>query len=139
MTDESRIFRKTVRRFIENEIAPRHDHWAERGYPDADVWRKAGEIGLLLSDVPEEYGGAGGTYAHEAIIIEELARSGLHFGFNSQSIVAHYILRYGSEEQKQRWLPRMAAGELVGAVGFTEPQSGSDLQGITTIARRQGE
>lgn len=139
MTDETRIFRRTVRQFIESEIAPRHEHWAERGYPDADVWRKAGQMGLLLADVPGEYGGAGGNYAHEAIIIEELARSGLHFGFNIQSIVAHYILAYGSQDQKQRWLPRMAAGDLVGAVGFTEAHSGSDLQGITTLARKQGD
>ena len=89
---------------------------------------KAGKTGLLLPDVPEEYGGGGGTFAHEAIIIEELARSGVHFGFSIQSIVAHYILAYGSEEQRRRWLPRMASGELVGAVGLTEPSSGSDLQ-----------
>ena len=89
--------------------------------------------------MPEEYGGGGGTFAHEAIIIEELARSGVHFGFSIQSIVAHYILAYGSEEQRHRWLPRMASGELVGAVGLTEPNSGSDLQGTRTTARKDGD
>ena len=139
MTDETSIFQKSVRQFIEMELAPHHARWAEQGPPDAEAWIKAGKIGLLLPDVPEEYGGGGGTFAHEAIIIEELARSGVHFGFSIQSIVAHYILACGSEEQRHRWLPRMACGELVGAVGLTEPNSGSDLQGIKTTARRDGD
>src|SRR6202023_4245033 len=139
MTDETRIFQKTVRQFIEMELAPHHARWAEQGHPDAEAWIKAGKMGLVLRDVPEEYGGGGGTFSHEAIIIEELSRSGVHFGFSIQSIVAHYILAYGSEEQRHRWLPRMACGELVGAVGVTEPHSGSDLQGIRTTARRDGE
>jgi len=134
MTDETRMFRRTVRQFIETELAPHHAHWEQQGYPDSEAWLKAGKIGLLLSDVPEEYGGGGGTFAHEAVVIEELARSGVHFGFNIQSIVAHYILAYGNEEQRKRWLPALAAGELVGAVGLTEPQSGSDLQGTRTTA-----
>ncbi len=133
------MFRRTVRQFIETELVPRHADWEERGYPDPEAWLKAGKIGLLLSDVPEAYGGGDGTFAHEAVVIEELARSGVHFGFNIQSIVAHYILAYGSEEQRKRWLPRMASGELVGAVGLTEPQSGSDLQGTRTTARRDGD
>jgi acyl-CoA dehydrogenase len=136
MTEETRMFRGTVRQFIQNELSPHHSTWAERGYPDSEAWVKAGKLGLLLTDVPEEYGGGGGTFAHEAVIIEELARSGVHFGFSIQSIVAHYILTYGSEEQKRRWLPPMAAGELVGAVALTEVQSGSDLQGIKTVARK---
>ena len=139
MTDETRLFRRSVRHFIETELAPHHAQWEERGYPDADAWLKAGKVGLLLADVPEQYGGGGGTFAHEAVVIEELARSGVNFGFNLQSIVAHYILSYGSEEQRQRWLPRLASGELVGAVGLTESQSGSDLQGLRTTARRDGD
>jgi alkylation response protein AidB-like acyl-CoA dehydrogenase len=139
MTDETRLFRRSVRHFIETELAPHHAQWEERGYPDADAWLRAGKVGLLLADVPEQYGGGGGTFAHEAVVIEELARSGVNFGFNLQSIVAHYILSYGSEEQRQRWLPRMASGELVGAVGLTESQSGSDLQGLRTTARRDGD
>ena len=83
--------------------------------------------------------GAAGTFAHEAVVVEELARAGVHFGFGNQSIVAHYILAYGSEEQKRRWLPRMACGELVGAIGMTEPDAGSDLQAIKTTARKEGD
>jgi len=139
MTGETGIFQKTVRRFIEMELAPHHARWAEQGHPDPGAWIKAGKAGLLLPDVPEEYGGGGGTFAHEAVVIEELARSGVHFGFSIQSIVAHYILAYGSEEQKRRWLPCMASGELVGAVGLTEPKSGSDLQGTMTTARKDGD
>lgn len=139
MTDEIRLFRRSVQHFIETEIAPHHTEWEQQGYPDADAWLKAGKMGLLLADVPEQYGGGGGTFAHEAVVIEELARSGVNFGFNLQSIVAHYILSYGSEEQRKRWLPRLASGELVGAVGLSESQSGSDLQGLRTTARRDGE
>ncbi|WP_219683579.1 acyl-CoA dehydrogenase family protein [Bradyrhizobium canariense] len=138
MTDEIRIFQKTVRKFIEAEVAPHHARWAMQGHPDAAAWIKAGEMGVLLPDVPMEYGGGGGTFAHEAIVVEEISRSGLHFGLSIQSIVAHYILAYGSEEQKHRWLPRMACGELVGAVGLTESHSGSDLQAIRTTARNGG-
>jgi acyl-CoA dehydrogenase len=139
MTEETRIFRSTVRQFIETELAPHHAEWEQQGYPNSEAWLNAGRVGLLLSDVPEQYGGGGGSYTYEAVVIEELARSGVNFGFNLQSIVAHYILSYGSEEQKTRWLPRMAKGELVGAVGLTEPQSGSDLQGLRTTARRDGD
>jgi acyl-CoA dehydrogenase len=139
MTDETRLFRRTVRHFIETDLAPRHAEWERQGYPDAEAWVRAGKMGLLLADVPEQFGGGGGTFAHEAVIIEELARSGVNFGFNLQSIVAHYILSYGNEEQRQRWLPRLASGELVGAVGLTESQSGSDLQGLRTTARRDGD
>jgi acyl-CoA dehydrogenase len=89
--------------------------------------------------MPEQYGGGGGTFAHEAVVIEELARAGIRVGFGVQSIVAHYVLAYGTETQKQRWLPRMARGELVGAIGITEPDSGSDLQSIRTLARRDGD
>ncbi|EHR01468.1 acyl-CoA dehydrogenase family protein [Bradyrhizobium sp. WSM471] len=139
MSDETRIFQNSVRQFIEAELVPNHARWSERGFPDASAWLKAGQVGLLLPDVPEKYGGGGGTFAYEAVIIEQLARSGVHFGFNIQSIVAHYILAYGNEEQKLRWLPRMAAGELVGAVGLTEPSSGSDLQSTRTTAQRDGD
>jgi acyl-CoA dehydrogenase len=139
MTDDTRLFRRSVQHFIETELAPHHARWEQQGYPDAEAWLRAGKLGLLLADVPEQYGGGGGTFAHEAVIIEELAISGINFGLNLQSIVAHYILSYGSEEQKKRWLPRLAKGELVGAVGLTEPQSGSDLQGLRTTARRDGD
>ena len=94
---------------------------------------------MLLTDVPEEYGGAGGTFAHEAVVIEELAQAGINFGSGVHSIVAHYILAYGNQEQKRKWLPRMASGELVGAIAMTEPTAGSDLQGIKTSAHRDGD
>jgi acyl-CoA dehydrogenase len=139
MTEETRIFQRTVQQFVEIEIAPHREKWAEQGHSDAQVWRGAGKTGLLLSDVPEQYGGGDGTFAFEAVVIEELARAGIHIGFGVQSIVAHYILSYGNEEQKLRWLPRMAKGEYVASIGMTEPGAGSDLQSIKTLARRDGD
>jgi acyl-CoA dehydrogenase len=139
MNEETRIFRRTVRRFIERELTPHQAKWAEQGRPDPEAWINAGEARMLLPDVPEEYGGSGGTFAHEAVIIEELAREGVHFGLGIQSIVAHYILAYGSAEQKHRWLPPMASGDLIGAIAMTEPNAGSDLQGIRATARKDGD
>ena len=139
MSQETLMFRTTVRRFIEKELAPHQSQWAEQGRPDPEAWTGAGKTGLLLPDVPEKYGGSGGSFAHEAVVVEELARAGLHFGFGVQSIVAHYILAYGSEEQRHRWLPAMARGQLVGAIAMTEPDSGSDLQAIRTTARKEGD
>jgi len=137
--DDLRMYRKTVREFIQEEFLPRQAHWREQHRPDAEAWTQAGRTGLLLPDVPEEYGGGGGTFAHQAIVTEELAKAGLHFGCGVQSIVSHYILHYGSEEQKRKWLPAMAHGELVGAIAMTEPAAGSDLQSIKTTARREGD
>jgi acyl-CoA dehydrogenase len=138
MNEELHIFRSAVRRFLAEEFAPQQARWELQLQPDAEAWKHAGAAGLLLTDVPEQYGGGGGTTAHEAVIAEELAQIGLHFGFSIQSIVAHYILDYATEEQKQNWLPRMARGELVGAIAMTEPGAGSDLQGIRTVARLNG-
>jgi acyl-CoA dehydrogenase len=139
MNDDLRLFRKSVREFIQNEFAPHHDRWREQHRPDTEAWIAAGRTGILLPDIPEEYGGGGGTFAHEATVIEELARSGVQFGSNVHSIVAHYILAYGSHEQKLKWLPSMVRGEMVGAIAMTEPAAGSDLQGIKTTARREGD
>ena len=139
MTDDLRMFRRSARRFIENEFAPHQPRWRDQLRPDAEAWTKAGGIGLLLTDIPSEYGGGGGTFAHEAVVLEELAYAGVHFGSCIQSTVAHYIFAYGSEEQKRHWLPRMARGELVGAIAMSEPGAGSDLQGIRTTARRDGD
>jgi len=139
MDDELRMFRKTVRRFIQEELAPHQTRWRQQHRPDAEAWTKAGATGILLTDVPEKYGGGGGTFAHEAVVTEELAQAGVHLGSGVHSIVAHYILAYGSEEQKRNWLSRMARGELVGAIAMTEPAAGSDLQGIRTTARRDGD
>ena len=138
MNDELRMFRKTVHRFVQEEFTPQQARWREQHRPDAEAWTKAGEAGLLLTDVPEEYGGGGGTIAHEAVIAEELAQAGVNFGSLNQSIVAHYILAYGNEEQKRNWLPRMASGELVAAIAMTEAGAGSDLQAIKTTAVRDG-
>jgi acyl-CoA dehydrogenase len=139
VNDEVRMFRRTVRQFIEKEFAPHQARWREQRGPDADAWTRAGRAGILLPDVPEEYGGGGGTFAHEAVVLEELARAGVHFGSAIQSTVAHYLLAYGSEEQKRKWLPRMARGERVAAIAMTEPGAGSDLQAIKTSARREGD
>ena len=94
---------------------------------------------MLLPDVPQEYGGGGGAFAHEAVVIEELARAGVHFGSSVQSIVARYVLQSGTEEQKRTWLPRMARGEVVSSIAMTEPGAGSDLQGITCAAGLDGD
>jgi acyl-CoA dehydrogenase len=139
MNDDLRIFRKSAQQFISNEFAPHHDRWCQQHRPDAEAWTAAGGMGILLTDVPEEYGGAGGTFAHEAVVVEELAQAGINFGSGVHSIVAHYILAYGNQEQKCKWLPRMARGVLVGAIAMTEPAAGSDLQGIKTTARRDGD
>lgn len=137
--EDVRQFRASVRRFVRDELAPREPQWRVQHHPDPDDWRRAGEAGLLLPDVPEEYGGGGGTFAHHAIVIDELARAGIHLGTGIQSIVAHYVLAYGSEEQRQRWLPRLASGELIAAIAMTEPAAGSDVQAIATTARREGD
>jgi acyl-CoA dehydrogenase len=138
MNDELRMYRKTVREFLQEEFLPRQAKWREQHRPDAEAWKQAGQTGLLLPDVPEEYGGGGGSFAHQAVVTEELAQAGLHFGCGVQSIVSHYILQYGSEEQKRKWLPALAHGELVGAIAMTETSAGSDLQAIKTAARRDG-
>ena len=139
INDDVRMFRRSVRQFVEKEFLPREPRWRAQRYPDAEAWRLAGRAGILLPDVPEQYGGGGGTFAHEAVVLEELARAGVHFGSAIQSTVAHYILAYGSEEQKLRWLPSLARGERVAAIAMSEPGAGSDLQAIKTSARREGE
>src|SRR5204863_2427929 len=137
--DEVEMFRKTVRQFVQKEFVPHQARWREQQRPDAEAWTQAGRVGMLLPDLPEAYGGGGGTFAHEAVVLEELAQAGVHFGSAIQSTVAHYILAYGSEEQKRDWLPRLARGELVAAIAMTEPGAGSDLQAIKTSARRDGD
>jgi acyl-CoA dehydrogenase len=140
MNEELAMWRETAIRFIENEMAPADEEARKRGHVGHALWRKAGELGLLCSDIPEEYGGGGGDFRHEAVFYEEMARRSLN-GMNSSvhSIVAHYLLNHGTEEQKRRYLPRMASGELVGAIAMTEPGAGSDLQGVRTRAERQGD
>ena len=127
-------------RFLSEEIAPRYDEFEKNEMVDRESWQKAGAAGLLCASMPEEYGGAGGTFAHESAIIEAIAHVGVDgFGIGlHNAIVAPYILHYGSEEQKKKWLPRMATGELIGAIAMTEPGAGSDLQGVKTRAEKDG-
>jgi len=140
ITDDLEIFRKSVRQFLQAEFVPHQARWREQHRVDRDAWEKAGAMGLLLTDVPEAYGGGGGTFAWDAVVSEELAYADISsFGVSVQSIVAHYLLDYGSEEQKHRWLPGMAQGRIVGALGMTEPGAGSDVQGIKTTALRSGD
>ena len=134
-------FRDNVRRFAERELAPHHAAWEEAGVVPRDVWLKAGAMGMLCCNVPEEYGGMGGDFLHSTIVLEELAALGLTgpaFSLHSD-IVAPYLLHYGTEAQKRRWLPAMATGEALGAVAMTEPSGGSDLQAIKTTAIRDGD
>jgi acyl-CoA dehydrogenase len=131
------LYRDTVVRFIESEMLPGDARARQRGHVGHALWRKAGGLGLLCSDIPEAYGGAGGDFRHEAVLYEEMARRCLTgMNVSVHSIVAHYLLNHGTEAQKLRYLPRMARGELVGAIAMTEPGAGSDLQGIATRAVR---
>jgi long-chain-acyl-CoA dehydrogenase len=140
MTEDLRIFADGAEKFLEREAVPNSERYIAQHSVDRALWNKAGEAGLLCASMPEEYGGAGGSFAHEAVIIDKLGQLGLD-GWGvvlHNAIVAPYILHYGSEEQKKRWLPRLANGELVGAIAMTEPGTGSDLQSVKTSARRDG-
>ena len=137
---EHELFRDQVRRFIAAEITPYHGDWEKAGIVPRSLWRKAGEAGMLCTEAPEEYGGAGGNFLFGAIMIEEMARAGATgptFYLHSD-IVTPYLLHYGTEQQKRRWLPPMATGEVVVALGMTEPSGGSDVQAMRTTARRDG-
>ncbi len=133
-------FRDSVERFLDTEMVPDDEVSRQRGHVGQALWRKAGALGMLCTDIPEEYGGGGGDFRHEAVMHEEMARRALS-GMNSavHSIVAHYLLNHGTPEQRRRYLPRMASGELVGAIAMTEPGTGSDLQAVRTRALRQGD
>ena len=140
MTEDLVLLEDQARRFIGDEFVPHLDRWHEQHMYERDVWTKAGAAGLLCASMPEDYGGAGGSFAHDAVIIRELGLAGFDtFGAPLHSgIVAPYILHYGTEEQKKRWLPKLATGELVGAIAMTEPGTGSDLQGVRTSAVKSG-
>jgi acyl-CoA dehydrogenase len=134
-------FRDSFRRFMEKEIAPFHEAWEEQGYVDREVWRKAGQNGFLCMTMPEAHGGAGADKLYSVVQMEELARagfSGIGYGLHSE-IVAPYILHYGTEAQQARYLPRLASGEMVGAIAMSEPAAGSDLQGVKTTALQQAD
>ncbi len=140
-TPEHESFRDSFRRFMDKEIAPFHADWEDQGYVDRAVWRKAGENGFLCMTMPEEYGGAGADKLYSVVQMEELSRagfSGIGYGLHNE-IVAPYILRYGTEEQKKRYLPKFASGEMIGAIAMSEPAAGSDLQGVKTTAIKQAD
>ena len=140
MTEDLVLLEDQARRFMAAEFAPHVERWNEDHLYPREVWSKAGQAGLLCAGIPEEYGGAGGTFAHEAVIDREFSLAGLDaFGAPLHSgIVAPYILRYGTEEQKKRWLPRLATGELIGAIAMSEPGIGSDLQAVRATAVKKG-
>jgi acyl-CoA dehydrogenase len=134
-------FRLSLRRFLQAEVLPRHAAWEEQGFVDRDIWQRAGELGFLCTNMPESYGGSGVDRKFSTIVLEELASSnasGIGWPLHSD-IVAPYLLRYGSEELKQAWLPKMAAGTAITAIAMTEPGTGSDLQAIQTTALEDGD
>ncbi|MBI1394692.1 MAG: acyl-CoA dehydrogenase [Betaproteobacteria bacterium] len=140
MNGELETYRDTVSRFIESEMLPDDEAARARGHVGHALWRRAGELGLLCSDIPEAWGGGGGDFRHEAVFYDQMARRGLTgMSPSVHSIVAHYLLNHGTEAQKRSYLPRLARGELVGAIAMTEPGAGSDLQGIRTRAERRGD
>ena len=141
MTEELADLRSMTRSFLAREMVPHEERWDEQQQVDRDFWRKAGDQGLLCISMPEEYGGGGGTFAHEAVIIEEQGYVFDSAWANSvhSTIVAPYILAYGTEEQKRKWLPLLASGEYVCGIAMTEPGTGSDLQAISTRAVRDGD
>jgi acyl-CoA dehydrogenase len=138
---EHEDFRKSYRRFLQEEVAPRHDHWEEQQFVDRDIWKRAGELGFLCVTMPEEYGGAGADRLYSIVLMEEQTRAGLSgpgWALHSE-IVANYINRFGSREQKAQWLPKMVSGETITAIAMTEPGTGSDLQAVKTYAEEDGD
>jgi acyl-CoA dehydrogenase len=140
MTEDVVLLEDQARRFLDAEFVPHLEKWHEEHFYPREVWTMAGAAGLLCAAMPEEYGGAGGTFAHEAVIDRQYSLAGFDtFGAPLHSgIVAPYILHYGTEEQKRRWLPKLATGEMIGAIAMSEPGTGSDLQGVRTTAKRSG-
>ncbi|MFW2436377.1 MAG: acyl-CoA dehydrogenase family protein [Parvibaculales bacterium] len=140
MTEDLEIFKDAVNKFYTREFAPHSEKWTKQGIVDREAWNKAGAAGLLCASIPEEFGGAGGDYRHEAILVEEMERTGVvGFGNTVHSLIcAHYINAYGTDEQKAHILPKMASGEMVCAIAMTEPGTGSDLQSVKTTALKEG-
>jgi len=139
MNEDVAAFREQVRRYIEGEISPRLDGWRRQGYVPREAWRAFGEMGFLLPELPEQYGGSGVNLAWQLVVQDELARAEVPAITGVHSIVAHYLLAYGTEAQKRRWMPKLASGEHLGAIAMTEPGCGSDLKALRTRARRDGD
>lgn len=139
---DHQIFRESFRKFVEREITPYHAQWEKDGCVPRELWQQAGRHGFLCMDVPEEYGGAGqADYRYNMVVVEELVRAGASgVGFSLQSdVVTPYLLHYTNDEQKRRWLPKMVTGEIITAIAMSEPNTGSDLQGVRTTAIRDGD
>ena len=136
MTPELESLRDAVRRFVASEITPHQQRFKNQQHVDRALWHKGGAMGLLLADIPEQYGGSGGSFAHQCVVFEELAYAGdMAFGIHVHAIVAHYILNQGTDAQKRKYLPLLASGAMVGAIAMSEPCAGSDLKGIRKIGR----
>ncbi|KQT09705.1 acyl-CoA dehydrogenase family protein [Ramlibacter sp. Leaf400] len=140
LDEDLAMYQDTVVRFVETEMQPHDEAARKQGHVGHELWKRAGELGLLCSDIPEQYGGGGGDFRHEAVFYDAMSRRGLTgMSPSVHSIVAHYFLNHGTEAQKRKWLPRMARGEVVGAIAMTEPGTGSDLQGVRTRAVKRGD
>ncbi len=139
MDADIEAFRTQARRYIETEMVPHLDGWRRQGFVPRSVWRPFGALGLLLPELGEDYGGPGATVAYQLVVQDELARAEMPANTAVHTIAAHYIMDYGTEEQKQRWLPKMASGEILAGIAMTEPGCGSDLKAVRTRARRDGD
>lgn len=142
MVDELEVFRHSVARFLDDVASPEAlERWEQNKVVDREAWLKAGEFGLLGASVPTEYGGLGGDFRHERVMIEEFGKRGLEgWGVAVHNmIVAPYLVEFGTEEQKRTWLPKVVSGEVILAIAMTEPAAGSDLQGIKTRAVKDGD
>ena len=139
MDSDIEAFRDQVRRYIASEMTPHLESWRRQGYVPRQVWRGFGEMGFMLPEMPEEWGGAGGTVAHQLVVQDELAFAEMPLNSSVHTIAAHYIADYGTPAQKQRWLPKLASGEHLAGIALTEPSVGSDLKALRTRARRDGD
>ena len=139
MDEEIEAFRDQVRRYVVGELVPHLDGWRRQGYIPREVWRPFGQMGFMLPELAEEHGGAGATLAYQLVVQDELAKAEVPANTAVHTIAAHYILDYGTEAQKRRWLPGLASGELLAGIALTEPGCGSDLKSLRTRARREGD
>jgi acyl-CoA dehydrogenase len=139
MDEDIDAFREQVRRYIAAELSPQLEGWRRQGFIPREVWRPFGQMGFLLPEIDEAYGGAGASLAYQMVVQDELAKAEFPANTGVHNLAAHYILDYGTEAQKQRWLPRLASGELLAGIALTEPGCGSDLKALRTRARREGE